>query len=105
MKRNEILELIQIYLGDEFKPDQFEKLSTEKLLSNLRVLSAIKNTNSDKKYFSVHCLNALESRQFSILRANIENTYEKRKLARKVYPFEKYHIEYHDEKKSLTVVI
>lgn len=46
-------------------------------------------------YFSIHSIKALESREFSVLRANIENTPDKLELAKKLYPNSKYFIEFH----------
>ena len=57
-----------------------------------------------KPYFSIHSIKALESREFSVFRANIENTTEKLELARKLYPGSCWYIEFHDVKISVRVV-
>ena len=57
------------------------------------------------KYLSIHSLAALEAKQFSIVRANIDNTPDKLKLAAEIYPPSLYYIEQHDTKYNLTPVI
>jgi hypothetical protein len=59
----------------------------------------------NKKYFSVHSINAMKAKQFSIFRANIENTKDKIELATNIFPSDNWIFEYHDEKKSLKVVL
>jgi hypothetical protein len=60
---------------------------------------------NNNKYFSIHSVNALEKREFSIVVANIDNTIEKNELARKLYPIEDWHIEYHNYKIDMRVTI
>jgi hypothetical protein len=55
-------------------------------------------------YFSIHSIKALESRSFSVIRANIENTPEKLELSRKLFPISKFYIEFHYTPISLRVV-
>lgn len=55
-------------------------------------------------YFSIHSIKALESRQFSVIRANIENTPEKLELAKKLFPSSKFYFEFHITPISLRVV-
>jgi len=57
-----------------------------------------------KPLFSIHSIAALESRCFSVLRANIENTPEKLELARKLYPISAYYFEFHFTPISLGVI-
>jgi len=57
-----------------------------------------------KPYFTIHSVKALESRAFSVFRANIENTPDKLELARKLYPIEFWYIEFHDVKISVLPV-
>jgi hypothetical protein len=45
--------------------------------------------------FSIHSIKALESRSFSVFRANIENTPDKLELARNLYPSSHYYFEFH----------
>jgi hypothetical protein len=47
----------------------------------------------------------MKAKQFSIFRANIENTKDKIELARNIFPSDNWIFEYHDEKKSLNVVL
>jgi hypothetical protein len=54
--------------------------------------------------FSIHSIAALESRSFSVLRANIENTAEKLELARNLYPSSDYYFEFHFTPISLNVI-
>lgn len=54
--------------------------------------------------FSIHSISALESRSFSVFRANIENTPEKLELAKKLYPSENWFIEFHFTPISLGVI-
>jgi hypothetical protein len=54
--------------------------------------------------FSIHSIAALESRSFSVLRANIENTPEKLKLARNLYPSSDFYFEFHFTPISLNVI-
>ena len=56
-------------------------------------------------YFSIHLVEAMEKRSFSIVRANIENTPEKYELAKKLYPIKSYHFQYHITKIDLSPVI
>lgn len=55
-------------------------------------------------YFSIHSIKALESRSFSVFRANIENTPEKLELAKKIFPSSKFHFEFHYTPICLRVV-
>jgi len=50
------------------------------------------------KFFSIHSIQALKNKQFSIVLANIENTTEKIELARNLYPIEDWHFEFHNYK-------
>jgi len=54
--------------------------------------------------FSVHSIKALESRAFSVIRANIENTPEKLELAKNLYPSSNYYFEFHFTPISLGVI-
>jgi hypothetical protein len=54
--------------------------------------------------FSIHSIAALESRSFSVLRANIENTPEKLELARNLYPSSDFYFEFHYSPISLNVI-
>jgi hypothetical protein len=54
--------------------------------------------------FSIHSIAALESRCFSVLRANIENTPEKFELARNLYPSSDFYFEFHFTPISLNVI-
>jgi hypothetical protein len=56
-------------------------------------------------YFSIHSVNALEKKQFSIVLANIDNIPEKVELARSLYPIEDWHFEFHNFKKDMSFVI
>jgi hypothetical protein len=56
-------------------------------------------------FFSVHSVNSLEKRQFSIIHANIDNTPEKVELARSFYPKEDFHFEFHSCKYDMKPVI
>ena len=47
----------------------------------------------------------MKAKQFSVFRANIDNTEQKRELAKNLFPSENWIFEYHNEKKSLTVVL
>ena len=60
---------------------------------------------TQKKYFSIHSVKALENKQFSIFRANIENTIEKLELAKNMFPSNDWYIEFHNYKISLNPVI
>ena len=55
-------------------------------------------------YFSIHSIKALESRSFSVIRANIENTPEKLEQAKKLFPSSKFYFEFHYTPISLGVV-
>jgi hypothetical protein len=55
-------------------------------------------------YFTIHSIKAIESRCFSAIRANIENTPEKLELAKKLFPISKFYIEFHYSPISLRVV-
>lgn len=54
--------------------------------------------------FSIYSIKALKSREFSVFRANIENTSEKLELAKKLYPSSKYFIYFHFTPISLGVI-
>lgn len=54
--------------------------------------------------FSIHSIKALETRSFSVFRANIENTPEKLELAKKLFPSSDWFIEFHFTPISLKVV-
>jgi hypothetical protein len=54
--------------------------------------------------FSIHSIAALESRSFSVLRANIENTPDKLELAKKLYPSDSWFIEFHFTPISVNVI-
>ena len=66
---------------------------------------AYKENNKDAKFFSIHSVLALKNRAFSIIVGNIDNTPEKFKLARELYPIEDWHIEFHYEKIDLKPVV
>ena len=51
-----------------------------------------------KAFFSIHSLKALKEKQFSIVRANIENTPDKVEIARRLYPAENWLFEFHNFK-------
>lgn len=57
----------------------------------------------EEKYITIHSLEALKAKQFSIILANIDNTPEKLKLAEETYPLEFYYIEKHKTKYNLSV--
>jgi hypothetical protein len=105
MNRAEILEMIEIYLGSDYNEKQFENMGLDQLRNNLGVIQYCKLTHQDKKYFSIHHLDSLDKKSFSIVRANIDNTYEKTKLAREIYDIKNFHFEFHNDKKSLKVMI
>jgi hypothetical protein len=63
----------------------------------------VKKTND--KFFSIHCINALKNMDYSIIIGNIDNTEEKRNLALKLFPLQKYHYELHNCKKNMNIVI
>lgn len=105
MSKTEILEMIQIYIGPNYNEKKFENMAQDQLKKNLGIIQYCKLTHQDKKYFSIHCLEALDQKSFSIVRANIENTYEKTKIAREIYDIKNYHFEFHNDKKSLKVII
>jgi hypothetical protein len=54
--------------------------------------------------FSIHSIKALESRSFSVFRANIENTPDKLELAKKLYPSDSWFIEFHFTPISVNVI-
>ena len=54
--------------------------------------------------FSIHSIKALESRSFSVFRANIENTPEKLELLKKLFPSSKFYFEFHFMPISLKVI-
>jgi hypothetical protein len=54
--------------------------------------------------FSIHSIKALESRSFSVFRANIENTPNKLELAKKLYPSSDYYFEFHFTPISVNVI-
>lgn len=56
-------------------------------------------------FFSIHSVKALENKAFSIVRGNIENTPEKIELAKRLYPAEQWHLEFHNNKIDLSPVI
>jgi hypothetical protein len=58
-----------------------------------------------EKYFSIHSIAALESKAFSIVLANIDNTSEKLELAKKLFESENFYIEFHNYKQDLRVVV
>jgi hypothetical protein len=57
------------------------------------------------KYFSIHSLKAIESKQFSVICGNIQNIPEKVSLAKKLYNKKDWHFEYHNTKKDLSVMV
>ena len=59
----------------------------------------------DTKYFSIHNLQALKQKQFSVVLANIENTKEKINKAIEMYPPENWYIEFHDIKISTQITV
>jgi hypothetical protein len=54
--------------------------------------------------FSIHSIKALENRDFSVFRANIENTPKKLELAKKLYPSDSWFIEFHYTPISVNVI-
>ena len=54
--------------------------------------------------FSIHSIAALETRSFSVLRANIENTPDKLELARNLYPSSDFYFEFHFTPISVNVI-
>jgi hypothetical protein len=61
--------------------------------------------NDKNKYFSIHNIQALEDKAAqSIVLANIDNTPEKRKLAREYYPEDSYYFQYHNQKIDMRVM-
>jgi hypothetical protein len=64
----------------------------------------METSNFKNQYFSIHSVKALENKQFSIVRANIDNTPEKIKLARELYPIEDWHFEFHNYKYDMRPV-
>lgn len=58
------------------------------------------------KLFSIHSVQALEKKEYSLVHANVANTDEKIALARYLFPEkDKWHFEFHDVKHDLTPVI
>jgi len=57
------------------------------------------------QFFSIHSINALQCKQFAVVRANIYNTPEKVELAKSIYPADKYHFQFHDYKLDMRPVI
>lgn len=57
------------------------------------------------QFFSIHSINALKSKQFAVVRANIDNTPEKVELAKSIYSADKYHFQFHDYKLDMRPVI
>ena len=55
------------------------------------------------KYFSVHSLEALKNKQFSVVRANIINTNANYIYALDLYPDSLYYIEFHNTKINLSI--
>ena len=76
------------------------KISNEVETGNLQQGAVMRSA-----FFSIHSVKALENRAFSIVHANIENTPEKVKLARSLYPIEDWHFEFHNYKIDLRPVI
>jgi hypothetical protein len=58
-----------------------------------------------KRYFSIHSIEALNNKQFSVIRANITNTNANYIYALDLYPDSLYLIEFHDIKINLNVTI
>ena len=58
----------------------------------------------NKPLFSIHSIKALESRQFSVFRANIDNTLDKLELAKQLFPSSDFYIEFHFTPISLRVI-
>jgi hypothetical protein len=58
-----------------------------------------------EKYFSIHSIAALQSKGFSIVHGNIDNTPEKLELAKKLFESENFYIEFHNYKQDLRVVV
>ena len=63
------------------------------------------NKTPETQFFSIHSVKALENRGFSIVLANVENTPEKVKLARSIYPIEDWHFEFHSHKINMNFLI
>jgi len=62
-------------------------------------------TQENSKYFSIHSLKAIENKQFSIIRGNIQNVPEKVILAKELYNEKDWYFEYHNTKKDLSIII
>jgi hypothetical protein len=58
-----------------------------------------------EKYFSIHSVAALKAKDFSIVRANIENTPAKLEIANGLFDSENYYIEFHNYKIDLRCVV
>ncbi len=58
------------------------------------------NVNENCFYFSIHSIKSIENKNFSIVLANIENTLEKTKTAKKIYNDNDFYFEYHNQKKE-----
>lgn len=61
--------------------------------------------NQDCNYFSIHSIKSIESKGFSIVLANVENTLGNTKLAKKTYNENDFYFEYHNQKKDLKWVM
>ena len=63
----------------------------------------VKKTND--KFFSIHLVSALYEMENSIVRANIENTIEKIKVALQFYPTDAFYYEFHNSKVNMDWII
>jgi hypothetical protein len=59
----------------------------------------------NEKYFSIHSVAALKAKDFSIVRANIENTSAKLDTAKRLFDSENYYIEFHNYKQDIRAVV
>lgn len=57
------------------------------------------------QFLTIHYKKAMQEKQFSIIRANIEATEEKKKKALELYPEPEYLHELHQVKKNITIKI
>jgi len=51
-----------------------------------------------KQYFTIHSIQAINNKQYSVVVANIQNTPEKLEKAKTLYDTNNWHYEFHDIK-------
>ena len=70
-------------------------------------MTNLKECGTPYKYLSIHSVFILNHKknEFSIVRANIENTEEKINIAKSLYNEENFYFQYHDIKHNLQVVL